>query len=67
MRAASGAAAARDQRPGFARNELFETLLRIRRDEPRRYAAEVGDGLRRRVELYELQKARARSRSRSAA
>lgn len=43
----------------FTRNEFFETLLRIRRDEPRRFEREVSAGTRRRVELYEERKRQA--------
>ena len=45
--------------PEFRPDEFLETLLRIRRDQPRRYAREVSSGQQRRVELYEERKARA--------
>jgi hypothetical protein len=45
--------------PDFRPDEYLETLLRIRRDQPRRYAREVSAGQRRRVELYEERKMRA--------
>jgi hypothetical protein len=45
--------------PEFRPDEYFEILLRIRRDQPRRYAREVSAGQRRRAELYEERKARA--------
>lgn len=47
--------------PEFRRSEFYETLLRIRRDQPRRYAREVSAGMQRRVELYEERKERASS------
>lgn len=58
MRDATGATAATE----FQRSEFYEILLRIKRDEPRRYAREVGAGQRRRVELYEERKASADER-----
>lgn len=42
--------------PEFRPNEYFETLLRIWRDQPRRYKSEVSLGLQKRVELYERAK-----------
>jgi hypothetical protein len=48
MRDAKAAAAAE-----FRPNEFFETLLRIKRDQPRRYEREVSAGMQRRVESYE--------------
>lgn len=38
--------------PESRRNEFYETLLRIKRDQPRRYQLNVGAGTRRRVEIY---------------
>ncbi len=52
-------AASEAAREGFERSEFFETLLRIQRDEPRRYEREVSAGTRRRVELYEDRKRQA--------
>jgi hypothetical protein len=49
----------RQSEPEFRPNEFFDTLLRIKRDQPRRYAREVSAGTRRRLELYEEEKARA--------
>lgn len=43
--------------PEFRPDEYFEVLLRIRRDQPRRYAREVSAGVNRRLELYEQRKA----------
>lgn len=51
----------RQAEPAFRADEFLETLLRIKRDQPRRYAREVGAGQQRRVELYEERKARASS------
>lgn len=45
--------------PEFRPDEFLETLLRIKRDQPRRYAREVSPGLKRRVELYEERKVKA--------
>lgn len=39
--------------PAFARNEFFEVLGRIKRDEPERYEREVSPGLRAQVARYE--------------
>lgn len=49
----------REAGPEFRPDEFLETLLRIKRDQPRRYAREVSAGQRRRVELYEERKAQA--------
>lgn len=43
----------------FQWNELYETLSRLRRDEPRRYQNNVSAGMQRRVEDYERRKASA--------
>jgi|GEM_PF-6553750 len=43
--------------PEFRRNELYETLLRIKHDQPRRYRREVSEGMQRRVEGYEHERA----------
>jgi hypothetical protein len=47
-----------DAREAIAPNEYFETLLRIRRDQPRRFEREVSAGTQRRVQLYQETKAR---------
>jgi len=47
--------------PEFRPDEYFEVLLRIRSDQPRRYAREVSAGIQKRVQLYEERKARAAS------
>lgn len=49
----------RQAEPEFRPDEFCETLLRIKRDQPRRYAREVSAGQQRRVELYEEHKAQA--------
>jgi hypothetical protein len=38
---------------GFTRNEWLETLLRVKYDQPKRYAREVSAGLQVTVERYE--------------
>ena len=48
----------RQAEPAFRPDEFLETLLRIKQDQPRRYARDVSAGQRRRVELYEERKAR---------
>lgn len=40
----------------FELNEFYETLLRIKRDQPRRYARNIGAGTQRCVCLYAEQK-----------
>ncbi len=45
--------------PEFRPDEYFEILLRIRSDQPRRYAREISAGIQRRVQLYEERKAQA--------
>ncbi len=54
----------RQAEPEFRRNEFFETLIRVRDNQPRRYEHKVSPGNRRRVELYEEQKLRANERRR---
>jgi hypothetical protein len=49
----------RQAEPEFPPNEFYETLLRIKRDQPRRYSSNVSAGTQRRVELYEERKAHA--------
>ena len=51
----------RQAEPAFRPDEFLETLLRIRRDQPRRYEREVSPGQQRRIELYEEWKAGAAS------
>ncbi|MBC7933158.1 MAG: hypothetical protein H7Z38_21555 [Rubrivivax sp.] len=55
--------ATRRAEPEFQLNEFFETLLRVRDSQPRRYAREVSPGTRARVELYEEQKLLAAERA----
>lgn len=44
----------RQLEPAFrGRSEFFEVLLRIKRDQPRRYHINVSTGMQRRVEIYE--------------
>ncbi len=43
--------------PGFELNEFYETLLRMKRDQPRRYARSISAGTQRCVCLYAEQKA----------
>jgi hypothetical protein len=46
--------------PRFQRNEFYETLLRMRRDQPRRYKHSISAGMQRCVEIYEEQRELAR-------
>jgi hypothetical protein len=46
----------RQAEPEFRPNELYETLLRIKRDQPRRYSSNVSIGTQRRVEDYAVLK-----------
>lgn len=50
--------------PEFRPNEWLEALIRCREGQPHRYAREVAEGTRARVEAYEREK---RERSRRAA
>lgn len=50
----------------FRPDENFEVLLRIRRDQLRRYAREVSAGIQRRVQLYEERRAAALTTARRA-
>ncbi len=45
--------------PVFQRNEFYETLLRMKRDQPRRYRRNISAGTQRCVEIYEQQRDRA--------
>jgi ABC-type multidrug transport system ATPase subunit len=56
----------RQAEPEFRPDEYLETLLRIKRDQPRRYVREVSLGQQRRVELYEERKAQAAVRAKAA-
>jgi hypothetical protein len=46
----------RQAEPEFQPKELYETLLRIKRDQPRRYQLNVSVGMQRCVESYEALK-----------
>jgi ABC-type lipoprotein export system ATPase subunit len=50
----------------FRPDEFLETLLRIKRDQPRRYVREVSAGQQRRVDLYEERKAQAAVKAKAA-
>lgn len=45
--------------PAFRPDEFLETLLRIKRDQPRRYAREMSPGMQVRVERYAQERKRA--------
>jgi hypothetical protein len=45
--------------PKFQRNEFYETLLRMKRDQPRRYDLNVSSGMQVCVQLYERAKMQA--------
>jgi hypothetical protein len=49
--------------PKFQRNEFYETLVRMKRDQPRRYRRNVSAGMQRCVEIYEERKVRAEGKS----
>jgi hypothetical protein len=46
-------------RPDFKPNEFYEVLLRMRREQPRRYKSSISLGTQRCVEIYEELKRRA--------
>lgn len=46
----------RQAEPAFRHNEFLDTLSRIKRDQPRRYAREVAPGTQVQVSFYEKRK-----------